>query len=134
MKIGENGFKTTIGAGTISTGKGDFSRIDVESEATLGSNNASYVKIKSSFGDSGSQENSEINIEGKFYASNDTAELHKLSNASGVNLVIASDGKTISYSASSSKRFKDHIRDMTIEEAEKAEGIGSDYAYETAAP
>lgn len=116
-KIGENGFKTTIGAGTISTGKGDFSRIDVESEATLGSNNASYVKIRSSFGDGGSQENSEINIEGKFYASNDTAELHKLSNASGVNLVIASDGKTISYSASSSKRYKDHVRDMTTEEA-----------------
>lgn len=38
---------------------------------------------------------------------------------SGGHLVFASDGATVSYLSSSSKRYKDHVSDMTIEEAEK---------------
>lgn len=114
-RTGENGFETTIGAGTFSTGRGDFSEIDVGARATIGSNNASYVKIRSSFG----EEKSEINLEGKMYASNEEVMLYDLEHASGGNIVFASDGKTLAYSASSSRRYKDHIRDMTVEEAEK---------------
>ena len=33
--------------------------------------------------------------------------------------MFASDGATVSYLSSSSKRYKDHVSDMTIEEAEK---------------
>ena len=38
---------------------------------------------------------------------------------SGGHLVFGSDGATVSYLSSSSKRYKDHVKDMTIEEAEK---------------
>ena len=38
---------------------------------------------------------------------------------SGGHLVFASDGATVSYLSSSSKRYKDHVSNMTIEEAEK---------------
>lgn len=38
---------------------------------------------------------------------------------SGGHMVFASDGATVAYLASSSKRYKDHVSDMTIEEAEK---------------
>lgn len=38
---------------------------------------------------------------------------------SGVHMVFAKDGATVAYLSSSSKRYKDHVSDMTIEEAEK---------------
>ena len=38
---------------------------------------------------------------------------------SGGHLVLGSDGATVSYLSSSSKRYKDHVKDMAIEEAEK---------------
>ena len=38
---------------------------------------------------------------------------------SGGHLVFGSDGATVSYLSSSSKRYKDHVKDMAIEEAEK---------------
>ena len=38
---------------------------------------------------------------------------------SGGHMVFASDGATVAYLSSSSKRYKDHVSDMTIEEAEK---------------
>ena len=38
---------------------------------------------------------------------------------SGGHLVFGSDGSTVSYLSSSSKRYKDHVKDMDIEEAEK---------------
>ena len=38
---------------------------------------------------------------------------------SGGHMVFASDGSSVAYLSSSSKRYKDHISDMTIEEAEK---------------
>lgn len=38
---------------------------------------------------------------------------------SGGHMVFAKDGATVAYLSSSSKRYKDHVSDMTIEEAEK---------------
>ena len=38
---------------------------------------------------------------------------------SGSHMVFAKDGATVAYLSSSSKRYKDHVSDMTIEEAEK---------------
>lgn len=38
---------------------------------------------------------------------------------SGGHMVFANDGATVAYLSSSSKRYKDHVSDMTIEEAEK---------------
>lgn len=38
---------------------------------------------------------------------------------SGGHMVFASDGSTVAYLSSSSKRYKDHVSNMTIEEAEK---------------
>lgn len=38
---------------------------------------------------------------------------------SGVHMVFASDGATVAYLSSSSKRYKDHIADMTLNEAKK---------------
>lgn len=38
---------------------------------------------------------------------------------SGGHMVFAKDGVTVAYLSSSSKRYKDHVSDMTIEEAEK---------------
>ena len=38
---------------------------------------------------------------------------------SGGHIVFAKDGATVAYLSSSSKRYKDHVSDMTIEEAEK---------------
>lgn len=38
---------------------------------------------------------------------------------SGGHLVFASNGSSVAYLSSSSKRYKDHVSDMTIEEAEK---------------
>lgn len=39
--------------------------------------------------------------------------------SSGGHIVFASDGQTLAYLASSSKKYKDHVRDLTDEEAEK---------------
>ena len=39
--------------------------------------------------------------------------------SSGGHIVFASDGATLAYLSSSSKRYKDHIADMTLEEARR---------------
>lgn len=43
--------------------------------------------------------------------------------SSGGHLVFGSDGATVSYLSSSSKRYKDHVSDITIDEAKKVLGI-----------
>lgn len=48
------------------------------------------------------------------------AVMYNLSHVtSGGHIVFARDGQTLAYLASSSKKYKDHIRDLTDEEAEK---------------
>ena len=50
----------------------------------------------------------------------DTFQIFNLSHVtSGGHVVFARDGSTICYLSSSSKRYKDHISDMSLEEAEK---------------
>lgn len=50
----------------------------------------------------------------------DTFQIFNLSHVtSGGHVVFASDGSTICYLSSSSKRYKDHISDMSLGEAEK---------------
>ena len=50
----------------------------------------------------------------------DTFQVFNLGHVtSGGHLVFASDGTTVAYLSSSSKRYKDHVADMTIAEAEK---------------
>lgn len=50
----------------------------------------------------------------------DTFQIFNLSHVtSGGHVVFASDGSTICYLSSSSKRYKDHISDMSLREAEK---------------
>ena len=55
-----------------------------------------------------------------FSDSTDTFQIFNLSHVtSGGHVVFASDGSTICYLSSSSKRYKDHISDMSLGEAEK---------------
>ena len=50
----------------------------------------------------------------------DTFQVFNLGHVtSGGHMVFASDGSTVAYLSSSSKRYKDHVADMTIAEAEK---------------
>ena len=50
----------------------------------------------------------------------DRFQIYNLQNVtSGGHMVFASDGATVAYLSSSSKRYKDHIADMTINEAKK---------------
>ena len=56
----------------------------------------------------------------KFSDGTDTFKVFNLSHVtSGGHMVFANDGATVAYLSSSSKRYKDHIGDMTLEEARK---------------
>lgn len=56
----------------------------------------------------------------KFSDGSDAFKVFNLSNVtSGGHMVFASDGATVAYLSSSSKRYKDHIADMTLNEAKK---------------
>lgn len=56
----------------------------------------------------------------KFSDGSDTFKVFNLSHVtSGGHMVFASDGATVAYLSSSSKRYKDHIADMTLNEAKK---------------
>lgn len=57
---------------------------------------------------------------GEFSDSTDTFQIFNLNHVtSGGQLVFASDGSTLAYLSSSSKRYKDHIENMTIDEAKR---------------
>lgn len=56
----------------------------------------------------------------KFSDGSDAFKVFNLSHVtSGGHMVFASDGATVAYLSSSSKRYKDHIADMTLNEAKK---------------
>ena len=56
----------------------------------------------------------------KFSDGTDAFKVFNLSHVtSGGHIVFAKDGVTVAYLSSSSKRYKDHIADMTLEEAQK---------------
>ena len=56
----------------------------------------------------------------KFSDGTDAFKVFNLSHVtSGGHMVFANDGATVAYLSSSSKRYKDHIGDMTLEEARK---------------
>lgn len=109
-KKNKNNYTTTIGPGTLATGDLTAGTIEVKTEATLGSNNASYVKIRNTFG----EEESEVRLTGKLYASNSEFKLYNLPHyANGGHLVLASDGAEVAYGGTSSRRYKDHIREIS---------------------
>lgn len=113
-KSNEDGYSTTIGAGTLETGDLKAGTLDVESNATLGSNNTSYVKIRDSFVSADEEaEDSEVCLSGKFHATNSFIKLYNLEHyANGGHLVFNSDGAELAYGGTSSKRYKDHIRNI----------------------
>lgn len=61
---------------------------------------------------------------GTFSDSTDTFQIFNLAHVtSGGHLVFGKDGSTVCYGASSSKRYKNHISDMTLEDAMKVLAI-----------
>ena len=60
----------------------------------------------------------------KFSDGSDAFKVFNLTHVtSGGHMVFGNDGATVCYLSSSSKRYKDHIADMTLEEAQKILGI-----------
>ena len=69
-----------------------------------------YFTINDSFSGSGG---ATLCLIGKFLATNSAVKLYSLSHVtSGGHIVFASDGATLAYLSSSSKRYKNHVRNL----------------------
>lgn len=114
-------FSTTIEPGTITTG--DIYAPDGGKIGGSKANNVySYIVIAGMpFTDSGSVPSTVININESLHVEeNGVVMLFDLDHVtSGGHVVFKADGASLAYSASSSRRYKNHVSDMTIDDAAK---------------
>lgn len=80
----------------------------------------SYIKIVEEFSAGESKDHSSMCINGSFMADGESIKIYNAKHVtSGGHLVFDSDGSTVAYLSSSAKRYKNHLSNMTLDEAEK---------------
>lgn len=80
----------------------------------------SYIKIVEEFSAGESKDHSSMCINGSFMADGESIKIYNAKHVtSGGHLVFGSDGSTVAYLSSSAKRYKNHLSNMTLDEAEK---------------
>lgn len=114
----KKGHATSITSTGMKTGNifAYFGRIGTAKESK------SYIIIDEEVSDGSTQAlGAIINIDGVFRASSsgDVLVMNLDHVSSGGHLVFKSDGMTVAYLSSSSKRYKNHLSNMTLDEAEK---------------
>ncbi len=88
-------------------------------ESTV-SSTVSYIKIVEEFSAGESKDHSSMCINGSFMADGESIKIYNAKHVtSGGHLVFDSDGSTVAYLSSSAKRYKNHLSNMTLDEAEK---------------
>lgn len=112
-KTNNVGEKTTIGPGTVETGQMHASTVEGD-ELDIKPAGTDYIRIMSSFSPSGTTEKSGMRI-GKLETNADYVRMHDLDTGSGSALYVASN---YVYKSSSAKKYKTHVRDMLLEDAQ----------------
>lgn len=78
------------------------------------------IKIVEEFSAGESKDHSSMCINGSFMADGESIKIYNAKHVtSGGHLVFDSDGSTVAYLSSSAKRYKNHLSNMTLDEAEK---------------
>ena len=106
------------GCATINTEQGDGLKIYGNNRVDISSRGSIYLLSGTVF-ESAASFDSDVRFyeQAQFWVA---SKMYNLSHVtSGGHIVFAKDGQTLAYLASSSKKYKDHVRDLTDEEAEK---------------
>lgn len=106
------------GCATINTEQGDGLKIYGNNRVDISSGGSIYLLSGTVF-ESAASFDSDVRFyeQAQFWVA---SKMYNLSHVtSGGHIVFAQDGQTLAYLASSSKKYKDHVRDLTDEEAEK---------------
>lgn len=106
------------GCATINTEQGDGLKIYGNNRVDISSRGSIYLLSGTVF-ESAASFDSDVRFyeQAQFWVA---SKMYNLSHVtSGGHIVFAQDGQTLAYLASSSKKYKDHVRDLTDEEAEK---------------
>ena len=106
------------GCATINTEQGDGLKIYGNNRVDISSGGSIYLLSGTVF-ESAASFDSDVRFyeQAQFWVA---SKMYNLSHVtSGGHIVFAKDGQTLAYLASSSKKYKDHVRDLTDEEAEK---------------
>ena len=107
---------TTITPGNVSTGH----IAAVVGHIGTSRTTVSYIKIVEEFSAGESKDHSSMCINGSFMADGESIKIYNAKHVtSGGHLVFDSDGSTVAYLSSSAKRYKNHLSNMTLDEAEK---------------
>lgn len=106
------------GCATINTERGDGLKIYGNNKVDISSGGSIYLLSGTVFESAASfDSNVKFYKQAQFWVA---SKMYNLSHVtSGGHIVFARDGQTLAYLASSSKKYKDHVRDLTDEEAEK---------------
>jgi hypothetical protein len=111
-----SGRATTITPGNVSTGH----IAAVVGHIGTSRSTVSYIKIVEEFSAGESKDHSSMCINGSFMADGESIKIYNAKHVtSGGHLVFGSDGSTVAYLSSSAKRYKNHLSNMTLDEAEK---------------
>ena len=111
-----SGRVTTITPGNVSTGH----IAAVVGHIGTSRTTVSYIKIVEEFSAGESKDHSSMCINGSFMADGESIKIYNAKHVtSGGHLVFDSDGSTVAYLSSSAKRYKNHLSNMTLDEAEK---------------
>lgn len=116
ITIGEGEYRTRLGNFTTEMSAAEIGVLYLEN-LQFGSNGEDEASIVFQHGGSGYTNVAAFNIATQFRKSVKIMNLKHVT--SGGHLVFASDGTTLAYLASSSKRYKKHIANMTLSEAKK---------------
>lgn len=106
------------GCATINTEQGDGLKIYGNNRVDISSRGSIYLLSGTVF-ESAASFDSDVRFyeQAQFWVA---SKMYNLSHVtSGGHIVFAQDGQTLAYLASSSKKYKEHVRDLTDEEAEK---------------
>lgn len=111
-----SGRVTTITPGNVSTGH----IAAIVGHIGTSRSTVSYIKIVEEFSAGESKDHSSMCINGSFMADGKSIKIYNAKHVtSGGHLVFDSDGSTVAYLSSSAKRYKNHLSNMTLDEAEK---------------
>lgn len=111
-----SGRVTAITPGNVSTGH----IAAVVGHIGTSRSTVSYIKIVEEFSAGESKDHSSMCINGSFMADEESIKIYNAKHVtSGGHLVFGSDGSTVAYLSSSAKRYKNHLSNMTLDEAKK---------------
>lgn len=111
-----SGRVTAITPGNVSTGH----IAAVVGHIGTSRSTVSYIKIVEEFSAGESKDHSSMCINGSFMADGESIKIYNAKHVtSGGHLVFGSDGSTVAYLSSSAKRYKNHLSNMTLDEAKK---------------